>query len=150
DPPEDDAIPAAGAVWVYARGDAGAWSPEAYLKASNPGLGDTFGIAVALTADGGLLAVGADGEDGGGSGVGSTPDDLASGTGAAYVFTRGPAGEWTGPEYVKPGRPSPTANFGNAVDWSGDGSVLVVGAAGADEGGTGVQPPRSEEHTSEL
>lgn len=140
DPPEDDALPSAGAVWVYVQDDAGVWSSDAYLKANNPGQSDAFGLSVALDGQGGILAVGAYAEAGSGIGIGSTPDDLAPGTGAVYVFARDPAGGWMDAEYLKPGRPSPNSNFGSAVDWSGDGSVLVVAAAFADEGGTGINP----------
>jgi hypothetical protein len=48
----------AGAVYVYTRG-AAAWSPEAYVKASNSEADDRFGSSVALSADGSTLAVAA-------------------------------------------------------------------------------------------
>jgi hypothetical protein len=49
----------AGAVYVFVR-SAGTWAQQAYVKASNPDAGDTFGFAVALSQDGNTLAVGAD------------------------------------------------------------------------------------------
>jgi hypothetical protein len=57
-----------------------------YVKAANTGAGDFFGFAVALSGDGNTLAVGAPGEDSSTTGIGSTPDELASGAGAVYVY----------------------------------------------------------------
>ena len=53
---DDDSLYGAGAVYVFARSEAG-WTEQAYLKASTPGLGDNFGANVALSGDGDTLAV---------------------------------------------------------------------------------------------
>jgi hypothetical protein len=74
----------AGAVYVYTR-TAGAWSQQAYVKASNTGAGDLFGLSVALSGDGNTLAVGAIDEDSSTTGIDSTPNDLAANAGAVYV-----------------------------------------------------------------
>ena len=55
-----------GAVYVFTR-DTGAWSQQAYIKASNAGRRDMFGSAVALVGD--TLAVGAFGESGNATGI---------------------------------------------------------------------------------
>jgi len=87
-----------GAVYVYSRNaSTGAWTQQAYVKASNSGTDDRFGNviagnSVALSGDGNTLAVGAQREDGGGTGIGSStgivsvPDDSANNTGAVYLY----------------------------------------------------------------
>src|ERR1700741_2680641 len=54
---------------------AGDWLPKsiAYIKASNTSKEDQFGGAVAISADGNTLAVGAVDEDGAGKGVNPEP-----------------------------------------------------------------------------
>jgi hypothetical protein len=74
-----------GAVYLYVRTGA-TWAFEAFVKASNPDPEDLFGSSVGLSQDGRILAVGASQEDGSGVGVGSIPDELASQSGAAYVY----------------------------------------------------------------
>ncbi len=45
------------------------WRQQAYVKASNTGAGDSFGLSVALSADGSTLAVGARLEDSAATGI---------------------------------------------------------------------------------
>lgn len=59
----DNTANGAGAAFVFTR-SAGTWSQRSYVKASNTGAGDTFGVALALSGDAATLAVGADGEAG--------------------------------------------------------------------------------------
>ena len=59
--------------------------PTAYLKASNTGGGDRFGVSVAISGD--TLAVGADHEESDATGVnGDQNDNSAEHAGAVYVF----------------------------------------------------------------
>ena len=61
------------------------WSQQAYIKASNTGDGDQFGISPVL--DGDTLIVGADREAGSGTGLtGDQADNSAPLAGAVYVF----------------------------------------------------------------
>ena len=127
----------AGAVYIYTR-IAGTWSQDAYVKASNTGAGDAFGIAVALSGDGNALAVGAQSEDGGTIGVGSTPDASSiTDAGAVYFYARS-AGAWSQQTYVKASNTRPSDLFGSTVALSGDGSTLAVGAQFEDGGTTGI------------
>ncbi len=90
---------------------------------------DQFGSAVALSADGGKLAIGADGTD--------------SAKGAVYLYTIGGA-TWSSSSTISQvkqlkdsvGKISLSANdrFGNAVALSKDGNKLAVGADGDDTG----------------
>jgi cysteine-rich repeat protein len=73
-----------GAVYMFRRVGT-EWHQEAFIKASNIGVGDYFGESVALSGD--TLAVGADGEDSEAQGVGGDQaDDSVPGSGAVYVF----------------------------------------------------------------
>src|SRR5581483_1424621 len=79
-----------GAAYVFV-GDAGAWSAQAYLKASNADPGDNFGT-VGVSGD--LIVVGAPGESSSARGVNGDPNDnTAPASGAAYLFARD-AGTW--------------------------------------------------------
>jgi hypothetical protein len=75
-----------GAVYFYTR-TGGRWTAGAYVKASNTDAGDEFGSAVALSADGRMMVVGAHSEDSAARGVnGNQADASAADSGAAYVF----------------------------------------------------------------
>ena len=66
-----------------------------YIKASNPGDGDQFGSAVAMSGDGNTLAVGAPMENSAAKGInGDQASDAAEDAGAVYVYARNGAG-WT-------------------------------------------------------
>jgi len=119
-----------GAVYVFTR-TGGVWTQQAYLKASNAGAGDQFGVAVALSGD--TLAVGALGEAGGSTGINHSDNNNAPGSGAAYVFTR-TGGVWTQQAYVKASNAS--GQFGTSVALAGD--TLAVGAPFEDSNATGV------------
>jgi hypothetical protein len=80
----DNRAPQAGAVYLFAR-DAAAWRQQRYLKATNTGAGDVFGSALALSGDGGVLAVGAHLEDGGPAGT-RTQDRFLQNSGAVYLY----------------------------------------------------------------
>jgi trimeric autotransporter adhesin len=82
----DNSAGDSGAVYVFARSGS-TWSQQAYVKASNTGEGDSFGISVALSADGSTLAVGAYGEDSSATGIGGDQaDNSAAESGAVYLY----------------------------------------------------------------
>jgi hypothetical protein len=83
---EGDGATSAGAVYLFLREKA-QWAQKAYIKASNTGAGDAFGICVGLSDD--TLAIGAPGEASRGTGINAMPgqdDDSTSQAGAIYVF----------------------------------------------------------------
>ena len=124
----DDSTAAAGAVYVFARSDMGVWSQEAYVKASNPGSLDRFGHALAISADGATLAVGAFGEDSAAAGIdGDQASEAANSSGAAYVFVRD-AAAWVQQAYLKASNTGASDSFGLALALSADGRALAVGA----------------------
>jgi hypothetical protein len=109
-----------------------------YVKASNTGAADVFGVSVSLSNDGAVLAVGAYGEDGNAVGVnGSQGGNWASQSGAVYLF-RKQAGVWAQEAYVKASNTRLGDSFGYSVALSGDGLALAVGAWSEDSGSTGV------------
>lgn len=130
-----------GAVYLFSRNGDGAWSQQAYIKASNAGERDQFGWSVALSGD--ALVVGARLEDSAATGIGGDPaDDSAEDSGAAYLFMRDAAGTWLQQAYIK-------ASNTNAGDWFG-GSVavnadaLVIGANFEDSAATGINGDQSD------
>lgn len=131
---EDSSADNSGAVYVFTRTGT-SWTQQAYLKASNTGSDDWFGITVAL--DGDTLAVGANKEDSNGTGVnsGTEANNSASDSGAVYVFTR-TGTSWTQQAYIKAFNTSVGDEFGRRVALSGD--TLAVGAYREDSNGIGV------------
>ena len=128
----DDSVFSAGAAYVFVR-SGGAWSQEAYLKASNTGAGDQFGSA-AISGD--TLVVGAMYEDSNSTGInGFQTDNNAPNSGAAYVFTRS-GGVWSQQAYIKASNSEDSDYFGASLAVSDD--TLVVGAAYEDSSATGV------------
>jgi hypothetical protein len=123
---DDNSAGDAGAAYVFVR-RGGAWTQQAYIKASNAQGADRFGFSIALTADGNTLAVGSYDEDGGASGVNGPVNEDAPGSGAAYVFVR-KGDAWTQTAYVKQSTTVRNSAFGSAVALSADGTTLVVGA----------------------
>ncbi|HXS16694.1 MAG TPA: hypothetical protein VN764_05880, partial [Polyangiaceae bacterium] len=123
----DNAASDAGAVYVFSR-SGNTWTPQAYLKAEHGDDSDFFGIALALSADGNLLAVGAEGDDGGDVGVDADPTDkTAPESGAVYVYTRSGAA-WTHSAYLKASNTDILDHFGGSVALSSAGTTLAVGA----------------------
>jgi hypothetical protein len=135
----DSSAASAGAAYVFTRADNGAWSQQAYLKASNTNAGDRFGSSVALSGDGNSLAVGGTGEASAATGInGNQNDNSAASAGAVYVFTRTAAGVWSQQAYVKASNTDAGDQFGHAVTLSVDGNTLAVGAFGEASAATGI------------
>ncbi len=116
-----------GAAFVFRRSAADMWSLEAYLKPSHAGInGFGFGQAVAVSADGAVVAIGAPEEDSESKGVNSSPSGFLNGAGAAYVFGFD-AGKWTQTAYIKSAAPAGKAAFGRSVALAMNGALLAVG-----------------------
>ena len=83
---DDKSVGGSGAVYMLQR-VGNAWQIRRYLKAGNANAGDGFGNALALSADGSTLAVGAQHEDSNATGLGGNPNDASSSSsGAVYLF----------------------------------------------------------------
>ena len=132
-----------GAAYVFVRSGTN-WTQQAYLKASNRGLVDEFGRALALSGD--TLVVGSPLEDSNATGVnGNQGDNTASASGAAYVFVRDGT-NWSQQAYLKASNTGADDSFGTAVAASGD--TLVVGASREDSQATGVNGDGSDNSAS--
>jgi FG-GAP repeat len=130
----DNSVSQSGAAYVFVRDFGGVWSQQAYLKASNTGIGDLFGWSVAVFGD--TVVVGARGERSNAIGVnGNEADNSANQSGAAYVFVKG-GGVWTQQAYLKASNTGTADQFGQSVAVSGD--TVVVGAGGDDSSATGI------------
>jgi cysteine-rich repeat protein len=111
-----------GSAYVFEREGLGSWTQSAKLVADDAATGDFFGISVALTEG---LAL-----------VGSYYDDCSMGNdcGAAYVFDRDQAGNWSWTRQTKIIADDAAADdrFGYSTSLSGN--KLAVGAVHADCG----------------
>lgn len=135
----DDSSFDSGAVYIFTR-KGSAWSQQAYLKSSNTGDEDEFGISVALFGD--TLVVGAVKEDSNSTGVnGGQSDNLTESSGAVYVFTR-TGSSWSQQSYLKASNSESFDSFGFSVAISGD--TLVTGAYGEESKSTGINGVQSD------
>ncbi len=103
-----------GAAYVFLRSGT-AWTQQAYLKASNVGANDNFGVSVGVSGD--IVVVGAFNEDG--------DTESLPGSGAAYVYTR-TGMVWSGNGVLRADNAGIGDLFGTSV--SIDGNSIVVGA----------------------
>lgn len=122
-----------GAAAVFIRNGT-AWTQQAYLKASNSGQDDWFGVRLALSGDGNTLAIGAQNEDSGARGLnGAQNDESADDAVAVYLYSR-TGQQWSQIGYLKGSNIEAADEFGAAVGLSRDGRTLAVGALGEDGG----------------
>ena len=150
--PPDNKSGGSGAAYVFARAG-GAWSQQAYVKASNGETQDSFGVQVALSDDGGTLLVGMLDEDCKATGINAPGcendwmDDLSMG--AAYVFVRSGT-SWSQQAFLKPSNTGSNDWFGSRLAISGDGNTAVIGAALEDSGARGIDGRQGDESASEA
>ena len=126
----------------------------AYVKSPNPAMGDHFGDggtfvghtgnAVAMSADGTTMVVGAPHESSGNRGVNAS----AKGTpvydsGAVYVFTRR-GGSWIQQAYIKASHPGMSDHFGDTVSLSADGNTMAVAAHWQSSAAKGINGNESD------
>jgi hypothetical protein len=139
----DNSAPCSGAVYVFKKSGS-TWSQQAYIKASNAEEGDCFGSSVSLSGD--TLAVGAPGEDSSAKGLNQDQSDNgASGSGAAYVFTRS-ASSWSQRAYIKASNTGMYDDFGRSVTLAGE--CLAVGAPGEASSAKGVNQDQTDDEAS--
>ena len=137
DQADDDSAEDSGAAYLYKLPD---WSEQYYVKASNTGAGDLFGVSVALSSE--LLIVGALYEDSSAIGFNPGPvgeaDNGANNAGAAYVFYYNGALAWPQATYLKASNTDAGDTFGSAVAIYGN--KVVVSARNENSSATGVDP----------
>jgi hypothetical protein len=151
---DDNSLYASGAAYVFVQ-RGGAWVQQAYVKASNAGQSDLFGMDVALSADGNTMAVSAPWERSAATGInGDQNDDSLPQAGAVYVFTRS-GDSWSQQAYVKASNTGRRADedellgdgdqFGFSVALSGDGNTMAIGATTEDSAATGVNGDQTDD-----
>lgn len=129
----DNSAQNSGAAYVFTRSDS-QWTQQAYVKASNPGAFDQFGVSVSI--DGDRLLVGAEYEDSGSGGVGADPfDESRTDAGAAYYFSRR-GSQWEQRAYLKSVAPAAGDTFGFSL--AVDGETALVSAFFEDGGAPNV------------
>jgi hypothetical protein len=141
----DNSALRSGAVYVFDGDGLGGWSQQAYIKASNTGVGDHFGEELALSGDGNTLVVGTWDEDSGATGIdGDGSDNSADGAGAVYVFARDGANTWVQQAYLKASNTDADDAFGRSVAISADGNLLVVAAHQEASGATEIDGDQAD------
>jgi uncharacterized protein YkuJ len=136
----DDTALDSGAAYVFVR-SGGAWTEQAYLKASNASSNDQFGFSIDV--DGDSLVVGSIDEASAATGVnGDETDDSAPSAGAAYVFARS-GNAWTQLAYLKASNTDAGDEFAWSLDLDGD--RLAVGARREASAATGVNGDQADD-----
>lgn len=145
DQPTDLAV---GAVHVFERNDGG-WSEAALIKPTHALANQHFGWALALSADGESLLVGAHFEDGAARGInGDQLDASAEDAGSAYLYRRDGA-TWAPVAYLKASNTRAFAEFGTAVAIDADGATLVIGAPREASGARGIGGEQEDDSAPE-
>ncbi|RME88087.1 MAG: hypothetical protein D6767_10775 [Candidatus Hydrogenedentota bacterium] len=115
------------------------WVQDAYLKASNAGPNDYFGVRVGIF--GNTIAVAGRYEDSAQIGITNTDgtaamDNGAPDSGAVYVFKKDGTGNWYQDAYIKPSNTGAGDVFGFALDLSED--YLVISSLKEDSNFQGI------------
>ena len=153
---DNNAVYGAGAVYVFTfNGDT--WTEQAYLKPTNPGLGDNFGFLIELSADGNTMAVSAHFESSSSTGInGDQNDDGIPQAGAVYIFTRS-GNNWSQQAYLKASNTGDAGQgdafgdgdqFGAAIALDASGNQLAVGAISEDSAAAGIDGDQSDNSAS--
>ena len=122
--PSDNSASRSGAVYVFVRENQ-TWQFQAYIKASNTDVDDSFGRAIAL--DGDTLVVGVPSEDSPSRGINNDQgnDTTGSNSGAVYVYVRA-NGVWSQEAYIKASNTNANDVFGTSVAVNED--TIAIGA----------------------
>jgi len=137
-----------GAAYLFGNNE-GTWEPAAYLKASNTGVGDQFGTAVAVFNN--VVVIGAKGERSNATGIdGDGTDNTEGDSGAAYVLVGSETNyyprTWNQAQYVKAINTEASDDFGAALAISA--TTIAVGASGEDSNAIGVNGNPSDNTAS--
>lgn len=123
----DNSLNNSGAVYIFDK-SGGSWIQEAFIKASNPSSGDTFGTYLAINSDLTEFAVGVPNEASNATGINGDGSDNSLGfSGAVYVFRKS-GGTWNEEAYIKAAFQR-VAFFGWYIAMNKTGDKLVVGAS---------------------
>jgi len=117
---DDDGGSSSGSAYVFSRSGT-VWTQEQKIVASDDAAGGNFGEHLDMSADGTRLVVGSKGID--------------SSRGAAYVFSRSGV-TWTEEQKVTASDAAVSDQYGTSVAIDSDGTRIVAGAPGDDDGGS--------------
>jgi hypothetical protein len=120
---QDDGAENSGAVYVFGRDSSGQWTQQALLKAPEPRRGERFGIALALSANARVLAVGASQDE--------QTRGADVGAGVVYLFTSMPAGQWVSSAVISAAQARAGDGFGRGIAINALGDVIAVAASAA-------------------
>lgn len=136
-----------GAAYVFVRSGS-TWTQQAYVKASNTEEADAFGLNLAISADGGTLAVAALDEASNATGIGGDEtNNGADNSGAVYVFMRS-GSAWTQQAYVKASNTEMNDRFSGSIALSPDGNTLAVGTSFESSNSTGINGNQADNSAS--
>jgi hypothetical protein len=143
----DNSADRSGAVYVFVRSGT-TWSQQAYVKASNTDINDSFGSRVSINSDGNTLAVTAYDEQSNATGInGDQTNNSVDYAGAVYIFVRSGT-TWSQQAYIKASNTGIAVlagdEFGASLDLNADGNVLVVGAVNENGGSAGINGDQSD------
>jgi hypothetical protein len=124
-PTQDTAGTDAGIAFVFARTGT-TWSQQTVVSAATPDVNDWFGSALALSASGDTLAVGAFHDDG--------SSNALTDTGAVYIFER-VGTSWSVGATLRETNQDPSDEFGYSIAFADD-TALAIGAPNEDSDGT--------------
>ena len=125
----NNALPDAGAAYLFQRNNSGTWTEVQKLTPSDRSAGDAFGIAISI--DGSRALIGAYHHDRDASG--GNPQAHA---GAAYLFDRDGSGTWTEVQKLAASDRQVEDAFGQTVALSGD--DVLIGAPWEDHNANGI------------
>lgn len=129
----DNSSDGSGAAYIFVR-DGTTWTQQAYIKASNTGIGDSFGESVAISGD--RVVIGTTFESSNATGPdGNQSNNSAALSGAAYVFVRSGI-DWIQESYLKASNTARSDGFGAAVAISG--GTVVIAAPAEDSNAAGI------------
>ena len=122
-PYDDDKDTDSGSVYVFAKQSNGSYLQTQKLVTSDGTADDYFGDSLAVSADGSTVVAG-------------IPWDYGKGdySGFAYIFTKETNGSYLETQKLAPDDGAAGDRFGWSVAVSADGSTVVVGAYGDDDG----------------
>ncbi len=139
----DNSVAESGAVYIFSY-DSVNWVQQAYIKASNTGTGDWFGMATALSEDGDTLVVGAPYEASNGTGINGDPNNnSATYSGAIYRYSRS-NDLWSSPLYAKAPNAEANDSFGRSLDLNADATSIAVSAPYESSSATGIGGNQSD------
>jgi hypothetical protein len=125
-------------IYVYSRSE-GIWALQERLRTSHLGSERSFGgSAIALSANGDVIALGSPFDPSAATGIGGDDQDTsAEASGAVHLFVRR-SGNWEYAAYVKASNTDAGDLFGLRVALSADASVMAVSAPNEASGASGI------------